>query len=75
MTAHVLPDRKSKLQIYMETVVDLVWRAAAISTIGFGAAVALIFFVGLAMNFDIIKVPPQLCHAMVDTPQLDASCK
>ena len=75
MTAHVVPNQIHQLRSYAVKLLDLVWDAAVVVTFGFALIVTLLFAIGLAVDLNIMQVPPQLCHYMSGNQHMDDFCK
>jgi hypothetical protein len=75
MATHVFPDLKNQFEFYLMKGVDLLWVSAVISTLGFGIGLLVILTIGVAIDFDIIKVPPQFCHYMAGNQHMYSWCK
>jgi hypothetical protein len=70
-----MPDSKKELKTHTGKLVDYSWNASVGLTLLFGVSMLLIFAIGLAINFGIIKLPPQLCHYMIGNQHIEELCK
>jgi hypothetical protein len=75
MIAHVSPDFKGRMKIYVEKLVDYSWNASLVITFLFGAIVLAMLMLALAINYKLISPPPLLCHYMVGGLHIEEFCK
>ena len=75
MTGRVFPKFKDQLKIYGGKLVDYSWNTSVGMTLLFGMFALLILAMSLAINFGIIKLPPQLCHYMIGNQHIEDLCK
>jgi len=75
MTAHAIPQLKSRLKVYLKKLVDYSWDTSLVLTFGFGAIMIFMLSYGLAITYKIINTPPLLCHYIIGNKHFEDICK
>ena len=74
MSEPVILDLKGRVKMLASKILDYSWNASLVLTFGFGAIMILMIMYGLAINYNIIRPPPILCHDMVGDPHMKDIC-
>ncbi|HMK91315.1 MAG TPA: hypothetical protein VK446_16995 [Methylocystis sp.] len=75
MTAHAFPHGAGRSHSFSERLIDSLWYACLILVFGFVLAVGILFTFALALDVNLVKLPPQICHYMTGEPHLDRFCR